>query len=98
MTPTPAAKRTKESRFSEAWAPAPVTLFSGVRVGWRIRMAWVRVKTPRVWRRGWGEKSGMRGLRKTAAQVMSSRRRAPAWAIQPVPSRGESNGQLRGLE
>lgn len=87
MIPTPPAKRRKETRFSAAWARAPTTLFSGVRVGCRIRMAWVRVKTPRVWRRGCGEKSGMKGLRKTAAQVMSRMRRAPAWAIQPVPFR-----------
>lgn len=63
----------------------PRRLVSGVEVGWRIKMAWMRRNAPRDWRSGCGEMRAPSLWRKTADQVVKSKRMAPSWESQAVP-------------
>lgn len=85
MMVIPETKQRKERRWREAWMRWPRRLASGVEVGWRTTIAWMRRKVPRDWSNGCGEMRAPSLWRKTADQVAMRRRRAPSWESQAVP-------------
>ncbi len=86
MMTTPVERRRNDVSCREAWARWPRILEEGVApVGCRMRMARMRVKTPRDWRTGCGETRRRRGWAKTPDQAMATRTMPPTRASQPVP-------------